>query len=157
MKQQLVLSSTSNFCLLKAPLKNFNLSFLLSCLESLGETTSMWYMCACVHCYKVPNTHFENITSRSFMKSPSCSTQKPKSDQGMPCNDILPYLETNFKNGSYFQERCCATVIKKTNKQSNQKKTTLSTTLELVKKHGNTVLIWLLITSYCCYNSTSFS
>lgn len=122
MKQQLVLSSTSNFCLLKAPLKNFNLSFLLSCLESLGETTSMWYMCACVHCYKVPNTHFENITSRSFMKSPSCSTQKPKSDRGMPCNDILPYLETNFKNGSYFQERCCATVIKKTNKQSNQKK-----------------------------------
>lgn len=37
MKQQLVLSSTSNFCLLKASLKNFDLSFFLSCLETLGE------------------------------------------------------------------------------------------------------------------------
>lgn len=37
MKQQLVLSSTSDFCLLKASLKNFDLSFFLSCLETLEE------------------------------------------------------------------------------------------------------------------------
>lgn len=37
MKQQLVLSSTSNFCLLKASLKNFDLSLFLSCLETLRE------------------------------------------------------------------------------------------------------------------------
>lgn len=50
----------------------------------------------CAHGYKLPITHFESIISQSFKKSPSCSTQKQKSHQSVPCNIILSYLKTNF-------------------------------------------------------------
>lgn len=79
MKQQLVLSSTSNFCLLKASLKNFDLSFFLSCLETLGErkkekdnkcfiTTLLLQNENCLNFLKTTNTN--NMYIVTFLSHP---------------------------------------------------------------------------------------